>query len=258
MEGNGGESDSSGVIDLEAGEWNQVDLTGEELQGGPTMSTPPKSKKKKRIGQMSGEGGKEKKGGGKKRAKKEGGDGSVEPDAEVQSDFTSWAHGGAPPTIQFSTAMKTQPPKNWMSKQVIPSLCIIAIPCCTCMPTCLACHLAVLVLLSDNQLCQGAKDAADCRPWMDCARLAGSVDFKFSVQGSLSDAVQQLSTPVYSKRTKVSIGGGEFGIATWNEQGEPTSKGTITVGALLDWCKEGKLAPAEGVRETLEAMRELM
>ena len=138
MEGNGGESDSSGVIDLEAGEWNQVDLTGEELQTGPTNSAPPKSKKKKRIGQMSGEGGKEKKGGGKKRAKKEGGDGSVEPDAEVQSDFTSWAHGGAPPTIQFSTAMKIQPPKNWMSKQVVPSSCIITIPCCTCMPTCLA------------------------------------------------------------------------------------------------------------------------
>jgi hypothetical protein len=93
---------------------------------------------------------------------------------------------------------------------------------------------------------------------MDCARLAGSVDLKFSVQGRLPDAIQQLSTPVYSKRTRVSIGGDAFGIATWNALGEPTSKGTITVGALLDWCKEGKLAPEEGVRETLEAMRELM
>jgi hypothetical protein len=158
MDGYGGESDSSGVIDLEAGEWNQVDLTGEEeLQGGagsssmggPAFATPPKSKKKRQIGQRSGEGGKEKKGGGKKRAKKEGGDGSVQPDVEVQSDFRSWAHGGAPPTIQFSTAMEMQPPKNWMGKQVIfvTSLRIIAITCCPCMPNYLPilCPLAVLV-----------------------------------------------------------------------------------------------------------------
>lgn len=95
---------------------------------------------------------------------------------------------------------------------------------------------------------------------MDCVRLAGSIDLRFSVAEDKAsrDIIEQLSPPVYSRRYRVSLGSDQFGIETWNKTGEPTSRGTITVGTLLSWCDDGKLSPGEGVLETLEAMRDLM
>jgi hypothetical protein len=70
---------------------------------------------------------------------------------------------------------------------------------------------------------------------------------------------RQLSGDVKSTRTPVELGMGQHGWATWNEEGEPGSKGCITVGRLHKACDDASLLPQEdNTCKVLSAFMELV
>jgi hypothetical protein len=73
--------------------------------------------------------------------------------------------------------------------------------------------------------------------------------------------IKELSADVQSTREPVDLGGGQSGCATWDEDGEPGSKGCITVSRLQRACQGGSMEIAENeesMTKLLHAFMELV
>jgi hypothetical protein len=82
--------------------------------------------------------------------------------------------------------------------------------------------------------------------------------FKISDQEDPKALLQQLSADVESTRESVDLGSGHFGCATWDEDGEPGSRGCITISRLHRACQSGSIKPVNGAKDLKKVLNAFM